>query len=424
MKFFSETEEMKLVMIKSNKILKLLYFLIVSMGASALNFIVQIIGARSLDLKDYGEFNTYVTFLNLISPLLGMGLANLWIREYSKSEDIGNKNLRGSLIFFIITLFLIFVFQIAYSAFDVNNYLAFSILCTFVWAQAATELVNSFNLINNNMNKYIFWRLCTPILRIFIILIFIYFNGLNILSISVAYFISSIPIVVKLCKDIYDRRMFLKKNEITTFIVFKESWFFGLTSFLYMLYFQSNILVISKFMSYQEVAIYSSALTIVSIALMIPPMIFQKFYAFDINHWFFHDRKKFINFFKKSLIKMSLSGFILTVLFILLSTQLIQLIYGSKYESSIGILNILSICIFFTFLSSSCSFVFINKKELFMKTNIMILASFLNLILSCLTIGEYGIIGVAWVTVFCYSFVALCFLGYSLKIVLGKGFLK
>ncbi|WP_165383082.1 lipopolysaccharide biosynthesis protein [Acinetobacter baumannii] len=411
-------------MVKSNKIFKLLYFLSVSMGASALNFLVQIIGARNLDLKDYGEFNTYVTFLNLISPLLGMGLANLWIREYSKSDDIGNKNLRGSLIFFIITLFLIFFLQIAYSAFDVNNYLAFSILCTFVWAQAATELVNSFNLINNNMGKYIFWRLCTPILRIFIILIFIYFTGLNILTISVAYFISSIPVVIKLCKDIYDRKELLKKSEITTLIVFKESWFFGITAFLYMLYFQSNILVISKFMSYQDVAIYSSALTIVSIALMIPPMIFQKFYAFDINHWFFHDRKKFIVFFKKSLIKMSFSGLVLTLLFIFLSTQLIQLIYGNRYEDSVNILNILSICIFSTFLSSSCSFVFINKRELFIKTNIMILASFLNLILSCLVIKEYGIIGVAWVTVFCYLFVAVCFLSYSLKIVLGKGFLK
>ncbi|QBC46036.1 hypothetical protein C4X49_00295 [Acinetobacter baumannii] len=415
---------MKIVMVKSNKIFKLLYFLSVSMGASALNFLVQIIGARNLDLKDYGEFNTYVTFLNLISPLLGMGLANLWIREYSKSDDIGNKNLRGSLIFFIITLFLIFFLQIAYSAFDVNNYLAFSILCTFVWAQAATELVNSFNLINNNMGKYIFWRLCTPILRIFIILIFIYFTGLNILTISVAYFISSIPVVIKLCKDIYDRKELLKKSEITTLIVFKESWFFGITAFLYMLYFQSNILVISKFMSYQDVAIYSSALTIVSIALMIPPMIFQKFYAFDINHWFFHDRKKFIVFFKKSLIKMSFSGLVLTLLFIFLSTQLIQLIYGNRYEDSVNILNILSICIFSTFLSSSCSFVFINKRELFIKTNIMILASFLNLILSCLVIKEYGIIGVAWVTVFCYLFVAVCFLSYSLKIVLGKGFLK
>lgn len=415
---------MKIVMVKSNKIFKLLYFLSVSMGASALNFLVQIIGARNLDLKDYGEFNTYVTFLNLISPLLGMGLANLWIREYSKSDDIGNKNLRGSLIFFIITLFLIFFLQIAYSAFDVNNYLAFSILCTFVWAQAATELVNSFNLINNNMGKYIFWRLCTPILRIFIILIFIYFNGLNILTISVAYFISSIPVVIKLCKDIYDRKELLKKSEVTTLIVFKESWFFGITAFLYMLYFQSNILVISKFMSYQDVAIYSSALTIVSIALMIPPMIFQKFYAFDINHWFFHDRKKFIVFFKKSLIKMSFSGLVLTLLFIFLSTQLIQLIYGNRYEDSVNILNILSICIFSTFLSSSCSFVFINKRELFIKTNIMILASFLNLILSCLVIKEYGIIGVAWVTVFCYLFVAVCFLSYSLKIVLGKGFLK
>lgn len=411
-------------MIKSNKVLKLLYFLVVSMGASALNFLVQIIGARSLDLKDYGEFNTYVTFLNLISPLLGMGLANLWVREYSKSHEIGNNNLRGSLIFFIITLFIILFFQIAYSAFDVNNYLAFYILCTFVWAQAATELVNSFNLINNNMGKYIFWRLCTPILRIFIILIFIYFNGLTILSISVAYFISSLPIVFKLCVDIYDRRMFLKKTEITTLIVFKESWFFGLTAFLYMLYFQSNILVISKFLSYQEVAIYSSALTVVSIVLMIPPMIFQKFYAFDINYWFFHDKINFVDFFKKSLIKMSLSGLLLTILFIFLSDQLIHLIYGSRYEESVGILNILSVCIFFTFLSSSCSFVFIDKKELFVKTNIMILASFLNLVLSCLVVSEYGIIGVAWVTVFCYSFVALCFLGYSLKIVFGKEFLK
>lgn len=411
-------------MATSNKIFRLFYFLIVSMGASALNFLVQVIGARSLELKDYGEFNTYITFLNLISPLLGMGLANLWMREYSKSTKIGNDNLRGSLIFFIITLFLILIFQIAYSIFDVNNYLAFSILCIFVWAQAATELVNAFNLINNNIRKYIFWRICTPIIRIFIIIIFIYFNGLTILTISLAYFISSLPVVIKLCKDIYDRRVFLKKNEITTYMVFKESWFFGLTAFLYMLYFQSNILVISRFMSYQDVAIYSSALSIVSIALMIPPMIFQKFYAFDINQWFFHDKKKFINFFKSSLVRMCLSGLILTLLFIAFSSQLIHLIYGGRYESSIDILNILSICIFFTFLSSSCSFVFINRKELVVKTYIMILASFLNLVLSCLVVENYGIVGVAWVTVFCYSFVALCFLAYSLKIVLQKGFLR
>lgn len=413
-----------MTILKSNKFLKLLYFLVISMGASALNFLVQIIGARSLDLKDYGEFNTYVTFLNIISPLLGMGLANLWIREYSKSHDIGNKNLRGSLIFFIITLFLIFILQLVYSFFDVNNYLAFFVLSVFVLAQAATELVNSFNLIDNNISEYIFWRMFTPVLRIITILLFIYFSGLSILTICLAYFISSIPVVFRLFKDIYERRVFLKKSEITTFIVFKESWFFGLTAFLYMLYFQSNILIISKFMSYQDVAIYSSALTIVSIALMIPPMIFQKFYAFDINHWFFHDRGKFIQFFKNSLIKMSLSGSLLTLFFITFSDQLIQLIYGGRYENSVGILNILSICIFFTFVSSSCSFVFINRKELVVKTNIMILASFKNFILSCWVVDKYGIIGVAWVSVFCYSFVALCFLGYSLKIVFEKEFLK
>lgn len=407
----------------SIKLVKLLYFIVASMGAAALNFLIQILLAREFSLSQFGEFNTYITFLNMISPLIGMGLSNYWIREYSKSNEQGNSSLRGSLIFLGLSFLCVFIIQFFYAFYRVDNFIVFYFLSILVLAQCFTELVNSFNLIDNNINKYVIWRVLTPLLRILLIFFLMFINEVSLINVSIVYFLSSLPVCYKFIYEILKRKSFLKGDVLPTLTVVGETWYFGFSAFLYLIYCQSNILIISLFFPYDSVALYSAGLTLISVALIIPPMIFQKFYAFQINNWFFHDRAKFKKFYVKAFINMTIFGFIITLFFYIFAELIVVNIYGVLYGKSIEILKVLSLCIFLTFVSSSCSFVFINKKQLILKTVLMLVASLFNLFFSYLVIKQYNdLLGVAWVTVFCYAFIALSFLLYSFKIIFNKEF--
>lgn len=404
-----------------HKLIKLLYFIIASMGAAALNFLTQIILAREFSLSEFGEFNTYITFLNMISPLVGMGLANYWIREYSKSDNHGNSSLRGSLIFLGLSLLCVLFIQFFYTIYNVKNFIAFYLLSIILLAQCFTELVNSFNLIEDNINKYVLWRVLTPLLRILLVIFLLILDNISLITISFVYFLSSFPILLKFTYEIYRRKSYLRGEVLSTVTVAGETWYFGFSAFLYLVYCQSNILVISFFFPYDSVALYSAGLTLISIALIIPPMIFQKFYAFQINNWFFHDKSKFKQFYIKAFFNMSLLGMLITGFFYFFAKEIVIYIYGITYKDSIVILKILSWCVFLTFISSSCSFVFISKRQLIIKTILMLLASVLNLFLSYIIIKQYNSLsGVAWVTVFCYGFIALSFLIYSYKMIFKK----
>lgn len=395
--------------LKENYVLKAVLIVFSTVGAAFLNFILQIIYARNLSIDDYSKLSLYLNFILLIMPIVGAGVQNFWIKCSAKNPENLIYWVAPSLNFIKITFLISLIFHSLFCIIYVEeNYIAYFLITAFILSQVAIDLINSINIINKDTLNYIFWRCFSPFLRLLLVLGLIVLELIDLLYIGLVYFVSCIFPVYFFYKKIQKYKS--EETRYSSLDVFKNCWMYSVSGVLYLIYLQSNLLIIPYFYDIKYVGIFNIPVLLITVVLMFPTILFQKVFALRINEVFYNDKQLLKKMIKKSNIIMFFTGCFTALCFYFLSPIIIKYFFGEDYFESIKLIKILAFLIPFAFIITPLSSIHIRKKDLYTKVYIMLFISILHVILIFSLQSYYGVETFAYVTVFSYFLLSICFL--------------
>lgn len=387
--------------IKKFKQYEYIVALILSTGLTALlNFIVQIYVARNSSAEIFGVFSTYNSILLMILPLLTIGMGHFFIKKYSEKLASDSKIDINSL-FLILTSS---VFGLILLNIFLNNYYQFSnwkvmLLLSFgVLGYAYHELIQSYFVGVQNKNKLIVWQPYLHVVRLISIMLVVFFFG-EIDFNRLAFFSAIFGLLM--CISIFkikDEVFFIRRIDLSRRIIIdnlKESFWFALVGFLYILYSQVNILFVGKYLSSEVAGYFNIGHTFVLLSLIVPNTIYYRFLLPKLHYLAINNADKLNVIYKLGcFISLAFGCFVFGILYVF-SDFLISVIYGDKFLIADEIFKkiVLSIPLFYLSIHLGVfSYLGSNQKY---KVLVLTIVTLFSLILNYVMVLKWGVEGSA-----------------------------
>lgn len=361
---------------------------IFSILGAVLSFFVQVITAKNMSVHDYGILNSNLALCTMLIPIVGFGFEQ-YIYKFSSDYNQSLRSLIKPLSFyFLITgLVALFVFSIF------NNYNV-NIIFILVISQFFLNFALSIYQIKKQYNKYSLLSLLQGCSRIIIISTGIYVFGIRnanevvflyVLS-SLIVFSVSFALIFILLKD------FNNIYKITFKKLYSSCVPFGLSSFSYIIYSQSNIFILEKINTPSSAGLYSAAFLFLTVAYLIPTIIYQRFLIPKFHIWMKEGKNMDVIYRVGNLFLLMLGVFV-SIFIIILSDFFIKNIFGSNYDEASNILKLLSITLIFKYFSSNSAAYLVTGDFIKIKNKMMLLTMIVNVLSSILFVHFYGLYG-------------------------------
>ena len=203
----------------------------------------------------------------------------------------------------------------------------------------------------------------------------------------------------------------------------KKSSFFGLSLIFTMLLLFIDSVMLQNFRGSSEVGIYTAAFNLLLGVTFIPIMFSNA--VFPVFSRYFQSNMSLLKFaYKKSFQYMLILGLPISIGIFIYAGNIINLIYGVEYNSSIIVIKILSLYVLIIFMAAVSGTVLssINRQgsRVFSQGTIVIINIILNLIL----IPQLGFIGAGIATVISSVFILILYSYFIIKYNLNFGFIK
>lgn len=373
--------------------------------ASFFGFIIQIILARNLSVEEYGFFSAQITFLNFLSPCIGLGLSAYWLKIYGEDRNKAKEWMSTSLKLITFTSILVFI-CIIINAIVIKNlpFWILLILVLYCFGQSVVELVGSKFQTEFNYNKFTISQASPHFIRLVSISLLIFLNQSELVNFIIAYSVSGLVILIIFGPSLY--RFLIQKPNNHLRVEKKELLFlvsntlpFWVAGFLYLIYVQSCILILTYFSGPEKTGYYSSAFVILSAIYLFPSVLYQKLLLPKLHNWAYHDKNKLLEFYYIGNKLMLVSGVIFGVVLYCISEFIILQLYGERYRETILVLQILCFAIPFKFISSSVGAFLSTRGFMSIKIKVMIVVSIFNVIMNFILISLFSLTGAAIVTV-------------------------
>jgi len=383
---------------------------------AGLAFLTQIILARKLGSEYFGMFSAVLAMVTLMTPLAGFGISQLWLKVFGQEGWNAQRWLNPSFNFVILSTLLVFISLYIWAFFGNHDQLTrslFLIMSFYILGQISVELVSSKLQLEERYPHLAVWQLLPHFMR-FIFIVILLFGFTKWTSIEeIAYAYALIAIIFLLVGIVqllsmkkgnfklkgHKEEDLKKKYQVSLSLVFKNTWPFGLAAFFHLIYFQSDIILIKYIVGDNQAGIYNVAFTIMVAVYMFPGVLYQKFLLPKLHRWANHDRDKFYEVYRKGNMAMLVLGLIAMLLVWALSSWAIPFIFGTEYQNSILILNILALSAPIIFVAFSAGAALVTQEHMKLKVKFMGTVALINLVLNFIVIPIYGAVGAAVATV-------------------------
>ena len=356
--------------------------------------------SRLIIPSEYGEIAIASTFAGIFSTVLSLQVVSSIgpaLKKFGKesiNDYIMNISLFSTLIYFFLSLIIVI-----FSKYILNFMsISFKLLLFALAYGYGLYMVNIFTTANNFDFKPIsnfFVKVSISLFSLIVSIFFIYFFGFKqnqlarIIGLGGVYFVFGIFVLLFIF--IVNRCNFSKK--ISSYIKF--CLVFSLPLILNYIINDAlaltDKLMISKFIDYNRLGIYSLALSFSNVCLVIAAMFDSSFTPF---YYKFLDENNKHNIFYHTNNCIELYT-VITFGFILLSKEVFFLYADVKYHEGVRIIPIFAISIFFLFLNLiPMNYHFYNKISK-LSTLSSIVSLFINITLNYFLINRIGILGAA-----------------------------
>lgn len=389
---------------------KFILYTSLRMSIMFLSLVSNIYIVRKLSLEDYGAFSITLMLVGLVTTL-GFSWSSSSILYYGSREkaQFGNLNktfwARNIIIF--ISLIIVTALTITFEN-RINDYIGIDVtilLLFWLYVSVAEDYLNQYYLAVKKQILSAMLSITAKIIYLFMILItdfdVIELIWLNIIShATVMFYIIGVN-----RKDIgkfeFDKEWF---KEVWSFSIWQLFGFSG----LYLINF-GDTAVINYYMTTEDVGVYNAAYRLFT-AFAGFAFVISSYYAGSISHYFAIDDKKSVTkFYYKERIVILFTSLLLHIFIILLSKQIITILYGERYEDAIWIFSILMVGSMFRYINVFYMLYYnVNKKHKLQQT-INIIVAVTNIVLDIIFIQVWGLLGPAIAT----TLVTICSFVFS-----------
>ena len=388
------------------------------MGAGCA-FLTQVVLARQFGPTDFGAFAAVLGTVTLVTPLASFGLGSFWLRAFGNEGWRGVRWLRSSLRYSMLTTVLAISVLCTWAEFGPHDATVRGILfvlSAYLLGQVAVELVSAKLQLEERYFGLALWQMLPQFLRLssVLILAFAIENFMSLCGIAIAYAFVSVVIFgygTILLLRMYKGRFDLKGHgadpvEICTISkttgilqLAGQSWPFGLAGLFYLIYFQSDIILLKYIKGDEAAGIYNIAFVIMGAVYILPSVIYQKFLMPKLHRWAEHDESTFRRVYRFGNRLMLLLGVIAMVTIWLLTPWGVPYLFGDSYIAAVFPLSILALAAPARFIASSAGAVLATRHHMINKIYIMGMAAVINVVLNLIFIPVYGIYGAVVATV-------------------------
>ena len=403
---------------KSEKknLINILLLILGGFFSSILLFFTQVLLARELSPLHFGTFSAAIATITLLAPLSLFGLQHVWLKVYGEEGYSANRILKPSFRFIFFSASLTLILIILWAILGPHSHQFRNILLgliALVFNYIVIELVTARLQLESKFSFLSLWQLFPNLFRFTLVVlgVLFFFEKLEIIHILIVYNISAflmilsslfylIPMAAGNIKlegnfgESPNKRKNLDPVDGFTDIL-KLCSPFGLAAVFYLIYLQSDLIIIKYLKGDEAVGIYNAAFVVILAFYLIPGIIYQKFLLPKFHQWANHDESSFLKFYQAGNAIMLLAGIILLFISYLIIPILHPLLFGEEYLESVKVLSILVLCIPVRFLATSIEIPLFTRGFMHKKTKIMGLVALINLVLNFVLIPIYSIYGAA-----------------------------
>jgi len=376
-----------------------------------MKLILLIYVARILGATDYGKFSFALAFIGLFSVLATLGLSRIVVREFSQNRE-KEKDFSAifslRIIFSLIVLVLIIIGSFFITPDDLIRKLIW-ILAVYTLLEGLTSFLNFFFQARQKMEYEAGSKIFRMALLTILGLIIVFFFP-SVENLSYAYLFSAVFtfIVITIIFHFKFYRLGLNLDKMVWKRYLKMSWPLIISGIFITIYGQIDSVMMGYFNQITETGWYNAALRIAGAAFIPIGLISTSFYpalSKTIGESKNEFRKNWANFMKIMIILSVLA----IIGGILLAPMIINLIYGSDYNSSIFAFQILIVMVGISFLHNpfNQALIISNQQKKFFWASLV--GVIVNIVLNLILIPKYSLYGAAAASAIT-SFIVLLFL--------------
>lgn len=389
-------------------------------------YFIEIMLARKLGQESFGIFSTAFVFATTLLFAIDFGMNWKLVQEGSRASEsipvtLGTVLFTKSIFFLIAYPVLFWTFHAL--GYDHKSIYFFSIFVIYVLPIAFQETFAAAYQAKQKMEINAFYQGLTPL--IVLILIFFFINRQSSLDTVALLFIAgatSLTIVWGAqCRNYFRPKINIKLIPD----ILKGSYLFGLSSFLTLIFFRVDTIMLSVFRNMSEVGIYVAGYKVLEIVYKIP-VLFNTVLMPVLFKYSKENQGKYYQIYKFVFRFSTMLGLISSALIFIFSDFIISSLFGENYINSALILKILSACFAFKFITISVGNILTTSDRQYLRTRSQGISTVANVILNFFLIPLYGGTGAAIATLLSEIVLFTLYLGtaqqklYALK--LGKLF--
>jgi O-antigen/teichoic acid export membrane protein len=395
-----------------------------------LAFLTQVALARTLGVAQFGVFSAALALVNLVAPLAGFGIAGFWLKVYGSEGLQARRWLPPSFRFLTVSTSLVIVAIYAWAWMGPHDDTAkwvLAILAIHVLGQAAVDLTSAKYQVEGRHLRLAAWQFSPHFFRfVGVVSLGLSVDRGNLMASHAAMVFSIVALVVVSFGARQMRQMILGRLALEGHRslfegcgdilgrpgirdVVTASWPFGLAGVFYLVYFQSDIILVRYMVDEVSAGIYNVAFVVMIAIYLFPAVIYRKFLLPKLHRWAHHDRKKLHDVYAYGNVLMLVLGLVSMVLLWLIVPSVLPWLFGEEYRDAVLLLTVLSVAAPFRFLGASAGAILTTRDLVHVKVKIMGAAAALNVLMNVALIPMYGGLGAAVSTVITEALLTMTF---------------
>lgn len=380
-------------------------------------FLVQVVLARGLDPSAYGVFAAALGVVMLLTPLASFGVPGFWLKAFGNEGWTALRWLRGSFVFAMGSTCAVVCMLWLWAYFGPHDDLAgrlILLLSCYLFGQMAVEMVVAKYQLEERYPAVATWQAIPHLVRLLALVSMLFlFDGLDLISIGAVYALiaaGTFLLATAVLRHMYVGPLRLKghgplrpehrfSNPKTALSVAGQAWPFGVANAFFLIYYQSDIILLKYLDSDQAAGIYNVAFIIMAAVYLLPGVTYQKYLMPKIHRWYAHDRKMFSRVYRQGNLAMLGLGLVAAFCLWLLADFGVGMLFGASYMAAVAPLMVLAAGAPVRFVATSVESVLVSRSNMRLRVKIMATTALANIAMNLVMIPMYGIMGAAIATV-------------------------
>ncbi|AMD17764.1 polysaccharide biosynthesis protein [Methanobrevibacter sp. YE315] len=378
------------------------WLLISQIIASICGFIWTILMARYLGVSNYGIFGFATSFTGILAITVDLGINTQVVRHISTDYDSAPKYLGNAIplksIFSIGCMILTLVILILMKSDELVITVTLLFTIEMIIKSYIGLLNGSFQAFEEGKYQGIGNTIVTLLTLIFILISI--FGDLGLIGIAISYIIANF---VALLYEYYVLNKHIVKPKFELDRTFCKSITlisipFAITGLLYTIYYSIDVVMLTNMVGSYATGIYNATYKLIAVLNLFYSVYIAVIFPV-MSKFFKNDESMLLISFEKSIKYLMLIIIPLAVGTVFYSTDIINLIYGNKYDAASSVLSILIWTVCLLFISGAANTLLNASHKEVTVTKIYAIAAVFNIVLNFFMIPYLSYNGAAITTV-------------------------